>query len=95
MSTFVLMNKFNIAKLPDRHYYYFCILGDVALNYHPIKFSSNCKTQCGYMDITVKKLITGGQQLAASLRMDLDGELVVERHYRKTLFALRILTPNA
>ena len=31
MGTFVLMNKFKIAKLRDKHYYYFCILGDVAL----------------------------------------------------------------
>ena len=36
-----------IAKLRDRHYYYFCILRDVALNYHPTKFRDNCKTQCG------------------------------------------------
>ena len=42
-----------IAKLRDRHYGYFCILGDVALNYHPTKFGSNCKRQCGYMDKTV------------------------------------------
>ena len=43
----------------------------------------------------VKKLLTRGQKLASSLRMDLDGELVVERNYRKKLFALRIHTPNA
>ena len=43
----------------------------------------------------LKKLLTGGQKLASSLRMDLDGELVVERNYRKTLLALRIHTPNA
>ena len=42
------------------------------------------------MDKTVKKLLTGGQKPASSLKMDLDGELVVERNYRKTLFALRI-----
>ena len=47
------------------------------------------------MDKTVKKLLTGGQKLASSLRMDLEGELIVERNYRKTLFALRIHTPNA
>ena len=47
------------------------------------------------MDKTVKKLLTGGQKLAPSLRMDLDGELVVNRNYRKTLFDLRIHTPNA
>ena len=48
------------------------------------------------MDKTVKKkLLTGGQKPASSLRMDLDGELVVERNYRKTLFALRINTPYA
>ena len=73
-------------------YYYFCIFGDVALNYHPTKFGSNCKT-CGYMDNTVNKRLTGGQILVSSLRMELDGELVVERNYRKTLFALN--TPNA
>ena len=44
-----------IAKLRYRHYYYFGILGDVALNYHRTKFGSNCKRQCGYMDKTVKK----------------------------------------
>ena len=33
-----------IAKLCDRRY--FCILRDVALNYHPTKFGNNCKTQC-------------------------------------------------
>ena len=59
------------------------MLGDVTLNYHPTKFDSNCKRQCGYMDKTVKKLLNGGQKLASSLRMDLDGELVVERDYRK------------
>ena len=68
---------------------------DVALNYRPTNFGSNCKRQCGYMGKTVKNLLTGGQKLASSLRMDLDGELVVERNYRKTLFALRIHTPNA
>ena len=69
-----------IAKLRYRHCYYFCILGDVALNYHPTKFGDNCKSQCGYMDKTVKKLLTGGQKSAPSLKMDLDGELVVERN---------------
>ena len=47
------------------------------------------------MDKTIKKLLTGGQKLASSLRMDLDGELIVERNYRKTLLALRIHTHNA
>ena len=47
------------------------------------------------MDKTVKKDLTGGQKLASSLRMDVDGELLVERNYRKTLFALRIHIPNA
>ena len=47
------------------------------------------------MDKTVKQLLTGGQKRASSLRMDFDGELVVERNYRKKLFALRIHTPNA
>ena len=46
MGTFVLRINLKIAKLRDRHYYYFCILGDVALNYHPTKFGDNCKTQC-------------------------------------------------
>ena len=31
------------------------------------------------MDETVTKLLTGGQKAASSLKMDLDGELVVER----------------
>ena len=39
------------------------------------------------MDNTVKNLLTGGHKHASSLRMDLDGELVVERNYRETLFA--------
>ena len=47
------------------------------------------------MEKTVKKLLTGDQKLASSLRMNLDGELVVERNYRKTLSALRIHKPNA
>ena len=55
-------------------------MGNVALNYHPTKFGDNCKSQCGYMDKTVKKLLTGGQKSASSLKMDLDGELVVERN---------------
>ena len=38
------------------------------------------------MDKTVKKLLTGGHKLASSLRMDLDGELIVERNYERTLF---------
>ena len=46
-----------IAKVRYRLYYYFWILRDVALNYHPTKFGSNCKTQCGYMDKTVKKTV--------------------------------------
>ena len=70
----------NIAKLRYRHYYYFCILGDVALNYHHTKFGDNCKSQSGYMDKTVKKLLTGGQKSASSLKMDLDRELIVERN---------------
>ena len=32
------------------------------------------------MDKTVKKLLAGGQKSASSLKMDLDGELVVERN---------------
>ena len=59
------------------------------------KFGSNCKRQCGYMEKNVKKLLTGGRKLASSLKIDLDGELVVERNFRKTLFALRIHIPNA
>ena len=43
----------------------------------------------------LKILLIGGQKLASSFRMDLDGELVVERNYRKKLFALRKHTPNA
>ena len=50
--TFVLMNKFK-NRQTTLYYYYFCILRDVALNYHPTKFGSNCKRQCGYMDKTV------------------------------------------
>ena len=41
----------------------------------------------GSVDIWIK--------LASSLRKNLDEELVVERCYRKTLFALRIHTPYA
>ena len=47
------------------------------------------------MGKTVKKQLTGCQKPAFRLRMDLDGELVVGRNYRKTLFALRIHPPNA
>ena len=35
-----------IAKLRDSHYYYFCILEAVALNYHSTKFGDNNKRQC-------------------------------------------------
>ena len=63
---------------------------DVALSYHPTKFGNNWKTQCGNMDKTAKKLLTGGQKLASSLRMDLDGELIVERNYKRTLFTSTI-----
>ena len=62
---------------------------DVALNYHPTKFRYNCKTQCGNMDKSVKKLLSGGHKSASSLRMDLDGELLVERNYKRTLFILQ------
>ena len=48
----------------------------VALNFHPTKFGSNCRRLCGYMDKTGKRLLTGGQKLSSSLRMDLGGELV-------------------
>ena len=34
-------------------------------------------------------------KLSSSFRMDLDGELVVERNYIKSLFAVRRHTPNA
>ena len=37
-----LLISLKIAKLRYRHRYYFCILGDVALNYHPTKFGDNC-----------------------------------------------------
>ena len=73
-----------IGKLRYVHYYYFCIPGDVALNYHHTRFGDNCKMQCGNISQTVKKLLTGGQKLAPSLRMDLDGELIAERNYRKS-----------
>ena len=48
----------------------------------------------GSVDIWTK-LLTGGQKQASNVRLNLDGELVVGRNYRKTLFALRIHTPNA
>ena len=63
---------------------------DVALNYHPIMLGDNCKTRCGNMDKTVKKLLTGGHKLASSLMVDLDGELIVERNYKRTLFTSTI-----
>ena len=34
------------------------------------------------MDTTVEKLLTGGHKLPSSLRVDLDGELIVERNYK-------------
>ena len=42
-----------IAKLHDRHYYYFCILRDIVLNYHRTKFGDNCITQCWNMSKTI------------------------------------------
>ena len=48
----------------------------------------------GIVDIWTKQ-VTGCQKHASTLRNDLDGELVVERNYRKTLFAFRIHTLNA
>ena len=59
---------------------------DVALNYHPTNFGNNSKMQCGNMDKTVKKLLTGGHKLASTLTMYLDGELIVQRNYKRTLF---------
>ena len=51
-----------IAKLHYKHYYYFCILEDVATNYHPIKFDNICKTQCWNMGRTfISKPKTGPQ----------------------------------
>ena len=41
------------------------------------------------MDKTVKKLLTGGQKLDFSLRMDLDGEFVVERNYTKNAICFK------
>ena len=49
----VLWLSLKIAKLRDRHYYYFCILRDIALNYHPTKFGDNCKAQCWNMSKTI------------------------------------------
>ena len=54
--------RFKIAKLRYGHYYYFCILRDVALNYHHTRFGDNCKTQCGNISKTVKKLLTRGHK---------------------------------
>ena len=45
-----------IAKLHYKHYYYLCMVEDVALNCHHTKFGNNCKTQCRNMDKIVKKL---------------------------------------
>ena len=53
MGTFVLMNKFKNSQTTRYTLLYFCILRDVALNYHPSKFGDNCKMQCGYMEKTV------------------------------------------
>ena len=50
------------------------------------------KGSVGIWTKLLKELLTGGQKLASSLRMDLYGELVVERNYRKTRFSLRINT---
>ena len=46
------------------------------------------------MDKTVKKTFNWRPETCLQFK-DLDGELVVERNYRNTLFALRIHTPNA
>ena len=57
-----------IAKLHDRHYYYFCILEDVALNYHHTKFGVNCKMQCWNMSKTINWML----RTCPSLRMGSD-----------------------
>ena len=44
------------------------------------------KGSVGIWTKLVEKLLTEGQKLASSLRLDLDEEFVVERNYRKTLF---------
>ena len=51
----------------------------------------------GSVDIWTKllKTVNWRPETASSLTMDLDGELVIVPNYRKTLFALRIHTPNA
>ena len=59
---------------------------DAAGNYHLAKFGNNCKTRCGNMDRNVKKTLTGGEKLASSLSMGLDGELIVQSNYWRTLY---------
>ena len=56
----------NIAKLRYTYYYYFCIVADVALNYHSTTFVNNFTMQCGHMGRNVSKPLTGGQNLASS-----------------------------
>ena len=41
-----LLISLKTAKLRYRDYYYFCMLGDVTLNYNPTKCGDNCQTQC-------------------------------------------------
>ena len=67
MDIFVLMNKFKNSQT-TLCTFNFCILGDVALNYHHTRSGDNCKTQCENISQTVKKVLTGGQKLAPSLR---------------------------
>ena len=55
----ILRIRLKIAELRYKHYYYFLMVEDVALNYHPTKFGNNCKTRCRNIDNTIKKLLTG------------------------------------
>ena len=57
-----LLISLKIAKLHYKHYFYVCIVEDVALSHHPTKFGNNCKTQCGNISKTVKNLLSGGHK---------------------------------
>ena len=58
----------------------------VAVNYHLTKFGCNCCTQCGNMNKTVKNISTGGHKLPSSLRVGLNGELIVEYNYKHVIY---------
>ena len=76
----LLQTNVEMFKLPDRNYFRFCRMVGIGLAHHITEVGVNQSTLCGNMDAIVRNMLTGGQNWPPVLRIDLDGELIVERN---------------